>query len=83
MGSKASEPQSCLDAVAGHPRIGDCCGGNTRQVVTEREERPMIRKAETIAMTILLAAVYCNLALGRVTQTTLLRTAGSTPLERV
>ena len=33
----------------------------------------MIRKAETIAMTILLAAVYCNLALGEATQTTLLR----------
>src|SRR6266481_6080829 len=33
----------------------------------------MIRKTETVAMTILLAAVYCNLALGQSTQTTLLR----------
>jgi hypothetical protein len=32
----------------------------------------MIRKAETIAMTVLLAAVYCNLALGQSTQTTIL-----------
>jgi len=33
----------------------------------------MIRKPETVAMTILLAAVYCNLALGQSTQTTLLK----------
>ena len=33
----------------------------------------MIRKPETIAASVLLAAVYCNLALGQPTQTTLLR----------
>jgi uncharacterized protein (TIGR03437 family) len=33
----------------------------------------MIRKAESIAMTVFLAAVYCRLALGQSTQTTLLK----------
>jgi uncharacterized protein (TIGR03437 family) len=33
----------------------------------------MIRKAKTLAMTVLLAAVYCRLALGQSTQTTLLK----------
>ena len=33
----------------------------------------MIRRTETVAMTTLLAAMYCNLALGQSTRTTFLR----------
>ena len=44
----------------------------TNPILCGKREKPMIRKAETLAMAVLLVAVYCSLALGQATPPTIL-----------